>query len=337
MLKGMIIIWTGLAADIPDGWAICDGENGTPNLRAKFLRGAGLPEHIGDLGGEAKHTHDFTGDGHDHEMAGGTSIQAGTGVHHVVVDNVAVGTTDEEFNLPPFYTVAYIMKLHDDPDPRTYLPWPYAAKAIIEHAHQTDILQIWLTFRFKMETDNKPPNGLWLVELDGVPEAITASAWQDQWTMLLTIDPLVGAPSEVTVEYDGPDDDLATVWNKQWEPWGPIPSIELPTPPETRIFSTGPAQQDDVNVSGIAVLFLDCSGNDITIGGFIGGKNGQVLQIARLCLSANDIKLEHNHLTANQNIFLHRGADETLTGEFGGWTLACNGSDWYDVSHAKHV
>ncbi|GAI80245.1 unnamed protein product, partial [marine sediment metagenome] len=34
---------------------------------------------------------------------------------------------------------------------------------------------------------------------------------------------------------------------------------------------------------------------------------------------------------------LHAGADETLTGEYGGWSLVCNGSHWLDVSHAKHV
>ncbi|GAJ02290.1 unnamed protein product, partial [marine sediment metagenome] len=41
--------------------------------------------------------------------------------------------------------------------------------------------------------------------------------------------------------------------------------------------------------------------------------------------------------TGNQDIFLHAGADETLTGEYGGWSLMCNGSHWFDVSHSKHV
>ncbi|MBA7670355.1 hypothetical protein ES703_78500 [subsurface metagenome] len=75
----------------------------------------------------------------------------------------------------------------------------------------------------------------------------------------------------------------------------------------------------------------------MVIGGFIGGVNGQVLHIARLCAAANNATLEHNEGTGNQDIFLHKGADETLTGEYGGWTLACDGSNWYDVSHAKHV
>jgi hypothetical protein len=89
--------------------------------------------------------------------------------------------------------------------------------------------------------------------------------------------------------------------------------------------------------NGPNVLFLDCSVNDVVIGAFVGGVNGQVLHIARLCASANDATLEHNEGTENQNIFLHKGLDETLTGEYGGWNLVCDGANWYDVSHAKHA
>ena len=144
-------------------------------------------------------------------------------------------------------------------------------------------------------------------------------------------------PDRVTLEYNGPDENLRITWDKQWEPWGPIVSVELPPVYTTRIFSTGPAPQDDVDISGINVLFLDCSANDVIIGGFVGGVNGQVLHICRLCAAANDATLEYNEGTANQNIFLHAGGDETLTGEYGGWCLACNGTNWYDMSHSKHV
>jgi hypothetical protein len=37
---GAIIMWSGTAATIPTGWALCDGGNGTPNLVGKFIRGA---------------------------------------------------------------------------------------------------------------------------------------------------------------------------------------------------------------------------------------------------------------------------------------------------------
>ena len=214
---------------------------------------------------------------------------------------------------------------------------PYAAKAIVEHEFDTDHLNVFVTFRFAMDETAKPANGLWLCEVDDVLKAITVSAWQDAWTLLLTVPNIDVLPDRVTLEYDGPDENLRITWQKQWEPWGPIVSVELPPVYTTRTFSTGPAQQNDVDISNVNVLFLDCSANDITIGGFVGGVNGQVLHICRLCAAANDATLKHNFANGNQRMFLHAGADETLTGEYGGWCLACDGSAWYDMSHAKHV
>lgn len=214
---------------------------------------------------------------------------------------------------------------------------PYAAKAIIEHEFDKDHLNIFITFRFTMDQTSKPNHDLWVCEVDDVEKAVTISAWQDAWTLLLTVPAVVVLPDRVTLEYQGPTENLRITWQKQWEPWGPIVSVELPPVQTTRTFSTGPAPQDDVDVSNVNILFLDCAANNVVIGGFIGGINGQILNIARLCAAANDATLEHNEGTANQNIFLHKGADETLTGEYGGWNLACNGTNWYDISHSKHV
>lgn len=214
---------------------------------------------------------------------------------------------------------------------------PYAAKAIVKHEFDTDHLNVFVTFRFSMDESVKPSNGLWLVEADDVPKPVSASAWQDEWTLLLTVPNVAVNPDRVTLEYDGPDENLRCTWDKQWEPWGPIVSVELPPVYTTRTFSTGPAPQDDVDVSNVNILFLDCSEHNIVIGGFVGGVNGQRLYIARLCAAANNATLEHNEGTENQNIFLHVGIDETLTGEYGGWILVCDGSNWYDCSHAKHV
>lgn len=214
---------------------------------------------------------------------------------------------------------------------------PYAAKAIVEHEFNTDHLNLFVTFRFPMDQDVKPGHDLWLVVVDEDEKAVTASTWQDAWTLLLIVPTIAVLPDRVTLEYDGPDENLRITWAKQWEAWGPIVSVELPAVSTTRTFSTGPAPQDDVDVSNVNILFLDCSANDVVIGGFIGGVNGQVLHIARLCAGAHNGTLEHNEGTANQNIFLHKGADETLFGEYGGWNLVCNGSNWYDTSHSKHV
>lgn len=214
---------------------------------------------------------------------------------------------------------------------------PYSAKAIIEHEFDTDHLNIFVTFRFPMIQTAKPAHVFWICEVDSVEKAVTASAWQDAWTILLTVANIVVLPDRVTLEYEGPNENLKISWDKQWEPWGPIVSVELPPVRTTRTFSTGPAPQDDVDISNVNVLFLDCTANDVIIGAFVGGVDGQVLHIARLHLHANIVKLEHNEGTANQNIFLHAGLDESLGGEYGGWNLVCNGTSWYDCSHTKHV
>jgi len=46
---GGIIMWSGAIASIPTGWALCNGSNGTPDLRNKFIIGA-----HSDLSGTAK-------------------------------------------------------------------------------------------------------------------------------------------------------------------------------------------------------------------------------------------------------------------------------------------
>lgn len=225
---------------------------------------------------------------------------------------------------------------------------PYAAKAIIEHEFDTDHLNIFVTFRFTMDRtsdplaedviyDVMPPLALWLVEVDDVLKPVTVSAWQDAWTILLTVDSVVVPPDRVTLEYNGPDKDLRITWGKIWEPWGPIVSIELPPVYTHRIFSTGPAQQNAVDVLNINVLFLDCSANDITIGGFTNGVNGQVLHITKICAAVQDVTLKHIDAAGTQKLYLHAGGDETLRGEYGGWALACLNDCWYDMSHAKHV
>ena len=33
--------WSGLLVDVPDGWQLCDGTNGTPDLRGRFIVGIG--------------------------------------------------------------------------------------------------------------------------------------------------------------------------------------------------------------------------------------------------------------------------------------------------------
>jgi hypothetical protein len=58
--KGTVAMWSGPVASIPAGWALCDGNNGTPNLVDRFIIGAGqgggAPDP-GNTGGSPAHTH----------------------------------------------------------------------------------------------------------------------------------------------------------------------------------------------------------------------------------------------------------------------------------------
>ncbi len=79
--SGTIILWSPLKGAIPAGWVLCDGTLGTPNLRDKFVVGAGGLYAVGDQGGSASHAHTVdlpdttsTSVGHSHT----TTATAGT-------------------------------------------------------------------------------------------------------------------------------------------------------------------------------------------------------------------------------------------------------------------
>jgi len=109
-MKGVIVLWSGAIVDIPDGWVICDGNNGTPNLALRFVIGAGGMLAPGATGGATSHTHDFTSDGHDHTFPAGLGLAAGADKDVKTTISVATGTTDSESHVPSFYALAYIMK-----------------------------------------------------------------------------------------------------------------------------------------------------------------------------------------------------------------------------------
>jgi hypothetical protein len=54
---GGIILWSGATTTIPAGWQLCDGTNGTPDLRDRFVVGAGSTYAVAATGGSATHTH----------------------------------------------------------------------------------------------------------------------------------------------------------------------------------------------------------------------------------------------------------------------------------------
>lgn len=67
IFKGIITLWSGSIATIPDGWYLCNGQNGTPDLRNKFVYGASTDINVGLTGGSkdavvVSHNHSASSD-----------------------------------------------------------------------------------------------------------------------------------------------------------------------------------------------------------------------------------------------------------------------------------
>lgn len=54
--RGIITMWSGATNAVPSGWALCDGNNGTPNLKDRFIVGAGQSYAVGNVGGSITQT-----------------------------------------------------------------------------------------------------------------------------------------------------------------------------------------------------------------------------------------------------------------------------------------
>jgi len=108
---GCITMWAGVVTGVPPGWALCDGTNGTPNLRDKFIPCNGALFAVGSEGGSVSHTHSHETDTHTHNFSSGSSVEQGSGYSFQTSDVYGILTTPEESNTPPAYRLAYIMKL----------------------------------------------------------------------------------------------------------------------------------------------------------------------------------------------------------------------------------
>ncbi len=110
--SGMIMIWSGTVENIPAGWVVCDGNNGTPNLTDRFIQGTNVTAYIGNTGGAQIHTHTVTDLGHTHAMDPGAAFIAAGGDYGAVTQSGSgnMDTADAEI-LPPYYVLVWIMKL----------------------------------------------------------------------------------------------------------------------------------------------------------------------------------------------------------------------------------
>lgn len=139
---GGIIMWSGAIANIPSGWALCDGTNGTPDLRNRFVIGAvqdasGVPQTTvtgsnTQTGGSkdsvvVAHSHGITDPGHHHtyqtlnfaidagqpEQAVNNDMYWWTNNTSDAFTGITInsnGVSGTNQNLPPYYALAFIMK-----------------------------------------------------------------------------------------------------------------------------------------------------------------------------------------------------------------------------------
>jgi len=110
-MKGIITLWSGAIVDIPYGWRLCDGNNGTPDLRDKFIVGAGSAYAPGAAGGSSSHNHTFTTDGHTHLLDMGNLMSGADPIILAMQSATDTGTTTTKNHLPPYYALCYIMHI----------------------------------------------------------------------------------------------------------------------------------------------------------------------------------------------------------------------------------
>ena len=121
--SGGIIIWSGAANAIPSGWYLCDGNNSTPDLRNRFIVGAGNGYSVGNTGGADSvtltvnqmpaHKHDTTFDGKKYFPGGGSTNVSYGGAGGYPADVFSMsneGGGQAHENRPPYYALCYIMK-----------------------------------------------------------------------------------------------------------------------------------------------------------------------------------------------------------------------------------
>lgn len=139
---GCIVMWSGAVDSIPSGWALCNGSNGTPDLRNRFIVGAGSTYKVGATGGSntvtltaaqmPAHTHSLTGastseasisiTGNNSDPFGSrlesfcmnnsaysSTVYMGSHSHSISASIGSAGSGSAHENRPPYYALCFIM------------------------------------------------------------------------------------------------------------------------------------------------------------------------------------------------------------------------------------
>ncbi len=131
---GGIIMWSGSVSNIPDGWKLCNGSNNTPDLRNRFIVGAGDEYNVGNRGGQKavalttnempRHYHEYVGDDQLRDIEPGSSTfmrhtttrydadsRMGGNYYSGVFGTSYAGSGQAHENRPPYYAMCFIMRV----------------------------------------------------------------------------------------------------------------------------------------------------------------------------------------------------------------------------------
>ncbi len=141
-------MWNGSVDSVPSGWALCDGANGTPDLRGRFIVGAGSSGSqytVGSTGGVDSvildinqmptHNHVVSDTGHIHPLSitlesgnsgafpppgaqwggnsdfGNKTYNGDTAISYANITCGDAGGNQAHENRPPYFALCYIMKI----------------------------------------------------------------------------------------------------------------------------------------------------------------------------------------------------------------------------------
>ena len=131
---GGIIMWSGSASNVPDGWKLCNGSYNTPDLRNRFIVGAGDEYGVGHTGGQKqvtlttnempRHYHEYVGDDQLRNIESGCSTlmrytstrydadsRTGGNYYSGVFGTSYAGSGQAHENRPPYYALCFIMRV----------------------------------------------------------------------------------------------------------------------------------------------------------------------------------------------------------------------------------